>query len=227
MGAEFLSQQGRSSPYFGECLKWMRSFLARDATSSEWQWVAADGGLEVCTDLGINVRAAIGDWDSLERKELLQTCKHLTFGKSKDWCDLSYALDAAEAIDATAVKVFGATLGRADHHLASLFEISNQALALAGTCRFEGHDATASYYFVTPEMGPFLAPAATGSRVSIFAWAGKAFDVQLEGFEYQVLGGHLDPGSHGLSNVVVEADATIQVGSGLLLVVVPHSMESK
>src|SRR5262249_29262497 len=82
--------------------------------------IGVDGGTDVWLKAGLSPHLAVGDWDSLRSRNVLNTIPRLTYSPEKDESDLFLAARAAIDLGARSIVCAGVTGGRLDHHLASL-----------------------------------------------------------------------------------------------------------
>lgn len=185
--------------------------------------VAVDGGLKVFRKIGWKPHFAVGDWDSLGTEKVSHALRgifHLTLPRHKDRSDLYYACRAAVSAGATDLVCLGVTGGRADHQLATLFDLSEIAHEGGRELSVLAVDNETRYYFLSekhPELSVDLVP---GQTVSVFALEGEARGVTLQGFKYPLKNAVLQPSSHGLSNIALKTQCSIKVGKGRLVVLV-------
>ncbi|MCM0607127.1 MAG: thiamine diphosphokinase [Xanthomonadaceae bacterium] len=196
-------------------------FNSKDATKLKKlnaPWIAVDGGLDFIKKIGIEPLFAIGDWDSLKNKKLLKHCDHITLPVRKDRNDLYYALEALKGLDPSEVHLFGFDLGRLDHEMSNLFEIS---------AFIENNQKIKVIYLRRDEQLHFVSQAKHSLNlkqnqiVSFFSMGEKpARDVSLTGFEYALKGETLYPSSHALSNRAIKKKCQISVATGVLMIVI-------
>jgi thiamine pyrophosphokinase len=182
--------------------------------------IAADSGLEQAALLERRVDLVVGDLDSVHPRTLEAAIaagaaveRH---PEAKDETDLELGLLAAVARGATRVVVAGGHGGRVDHFIAN-------ALLLASP-RFAGLEVEAFVGSARMAVvrGHVTLMAEPGDLVSLLALGGPAEGVRTCGLQFPLSGERLDVGStRGVSNVFVGARATVEVGSGTLLVVQP------
>jgi thiamine pyrophosphokinase len=181
--------------------------------------IAADGGMRHLRDLGLTPEWIIGDLDSLASIDLepLEAAgvEILRYPRRKDQTDLELAMLHAVNIGADSIVVFGAFGARWDHTLANLLlslhpEMENVSCA-----------------FVDGGQRVFVARGATriegtpGNVVSLIPVGGDAEGVTTSGLEYPLKDGRLTLGSTlGVSNVLIQTPATLDVRQGQLLVFV-------
>jgi thiamine pyrophosphokinase len=182
--------------------------------------VAADGGLDRATALGLAVDVVIGDLDSASPAALAAAeaagARIVGHPEAKDATDLELALDEALALGARRVLVVASAGGRLDHLLGSLLLLGADAYAGAELDAIVG-DALVHVI----RVGRTLA-GETGELVTLLAVGGPASGIVTEGLEYRLSGETLEPGSsRGVSNVFAAAEARITVGSGVVLAIRP------
>ena len=182
--------------------------------------IAADGGLEHATALGLEVTAAVGDFDSASPESVVaaeaagvQVARHPA---NKDATDLELALEEALVRSPKRILVLAGAGDRLDHLIA--------ALLLLGAAKWAGVEIDA-------EIGPARVHVVRGERelaghagelVSLIALHGPAEGVWTEGLVYELRGDTLAPGSsRGVSNVFAAETARVSVESGVLLAVRP------
>ncbi|MFL5812885.1 MAG: thiamine diphosphokinase [Bdellovibrionia bacterium] len=189
--------------------------------------VAVDGGLKVFNKfwrkIGWKPHFAVGDWDSLGSEKVSHALRgifHLTLPRNKDRSDLYYACRAAMSAGATDLVCLGVTGGRADHQLATLFDLSEIAHEGGRAFSVLAVDNETRYYFISenhPELSIDVVP---GQTVSVFALEGEARGVTLQGFKYPLKNAVLQPSSHGLSNIALKTQCSIKVRKGRVVVLV-------
>ncbi|MFA5513679.1 MAG: thiamine diphosphokinase [Sphaerochaetaceae bacterium] len=86
---------------------------------------AADSGLDIAHKLGFKVDLAIGDFDSIQQKSLLDKQEIITLPKEKDITDTEALLQLIEQKEIENYILIGGGEGRFDHllHLYSLFSL--------------------------------------------------------------------------------------------------------
>ena len=188
--------------------------------------IAADSGIERATELGLHVDVAVGDFDSVSPAALDAVARDGAVIErhpaAKDATDLELAMDAAVARGATKVVVVGGHGGRLDHFLGNA--------ALLASPRYADLEVVA-------QMGParvtVIRSVATlcgkpGDLVSLVPVHGDATRVTTDGLAYPLLGEDLHAGStRGVSNEFVGIEATVRLGTGVLLAVQPGRETSR
>lgn len=183
-------------------------------------WIGADRGAFALVDRGIRVDYAIGDFDSVSKKEMEiihhQAKQVEIYTAEKDETDLEIALLKAFEVKASTIYLFGVTGGRLDHALANLqllhtisaknirgimIDTFNQVeLKMPGT-----HRVTASELYTYVSFVPFT---------------DNVRGITLMGFIYPLVDYDLALGSTMLiSNELVGQTGSFSFDEGLLLVV--------
>lgn len=189
--------------------------------------VAADGGWDKATSLGLRPDLLVGDADSLPEERFARLAADgVAIERSpaaKDESDTELALLAAIRRGATHVTVLGALGGkRFDHALANvgLLGLPNpqggEVELLDGTTRVRLLRAPG------PDDGPvrFRLDGSAGDLVSLLPIGASALGVRTEGLLYPLRDEPLTPGpARGLSNVRTLASASVTLRHGSLLII--------
>jgi thiamine pyrophosphokinase len=183
--------------------------------------IAADGGLAHAQALGLEVAAAVGDFDSATPESVASAeCAGVRLERhpaAKDATDLELALDAALARSPSRIVVLAGVGDRLDHLLA--------ALLLLGSAKWAGVDvdAVVGRACVHVVRGDRVLAGHSGELVTLLALHGPAESVVTEGLVYELRGETLEPGSsRGVSNVFATDLARVSVERGVLLAVRPE-----
>jgi thiamine pyrophosphokinase len=183
--------------------------------------IAADGGAAALDRIGRRPDLLVGDLDSIEPTvvERLAAARVRVeqHPPDKEAADTELAIGAAFEAGATAVTILGAMGGdRLDHELANLFLLADPAMASHDVRVVHGRTLVRAAH-ATDRL---VVDGAVGDLVTLLPVGGDAHGVSTEGLRWPLSGATLWLGrSRGLSNEVVEAPATVQVGAGTLLVV--------
>jgi thiamine pyrophosphokinase len=166
----------------------------------------------------VRVDVAIGDFDSVSRKEFQkveQIAKNvMRFPREKDATDLELAVIHALSLHPQEIKIFGALGTRFDHTFAGMY-----ALDMISSHNVCGYlvDKTNEIQIVRREMS--LAPLTGFPYVSIFPLKERAV-VTLQGFRYDVSRKAFVRGSTlGVSNELRKPRGKVIVHSGMVLLV--------
>lgn len=182
--------------------------------------IAADGGARHAPGLARTIDLWVGDGDSLgaEGVEALRAAgiPVRLSPVDKDESDTELAIVAAARAQATRITIFGALGGpRVDHGLANVWLLAHPALSGRTACLLDGRARIRLLAGGSHDLAGRI-----GDLVSLFPFGGDAAGLTTRGLRYPLVGEPLRSGStRGLSNVRDAADARLDVGSGLVLVV--------
>jgi thiamine pyrophosphokinase len=181
--------------------------------------IAADGGVELARELGLEVDLAVGDLDSTS-EEMLATIPQIErHVAEKDASDLELALAAALESETERILVLGGAGGRLDHLLGGLLLLAADAY---GDVQVDAQLGPAAVHVVRGER---VLAGEPGELISLFAVHGQAGGIVTEGLVYPLHAEALEPGSsRGLSNVFAAPEARITLGRGVLLAVRPNGI---
>jgi thiamine pyrophosphokinase len=199
------------------------AFLARQLATAD-RVAAADGGARAVTEAGAACDVIVGDGDSLGEEGLAEAraanpqVDIRRFPTAKDATDAELALRTALEVDPEHIVVVGAFGGaRLDHELASVMLLANpswrdRAVVLA--------DGRREVRLVT-DRAEIRGQA--GDIVTLLAVGGTVRGIHSHGLAYELAGRDLDVGtSLGVSNELTGATATLEIESGMLLLVHEH-----
>ncbi|WP_298815653.1 thiamine diphosphokinase [Chloroflexus sp.] len=180
--------------------------------------IAADGGGTSLFAHGYTPHLLIGDLDSITSEALAAyEAQGVTIERhrpDKDETDLELALLAAVNMGADQIDVIGALGGRWDQSLANV--------ALLGMAELRGRrarliDHPQQIWLVRDES---VIPGEAGDTVSLLPFGGDASGINTAGLAYPLVNGTLRADrARGVSNVIVNPPARVQVRDGALLVV--------
>jgi thiamine pyrophosphokinase len=181
--------------------------------------IAADGGMRHLRDLGLTPGWIIGDLDSLVSIDLepleASGVEILRHPRHKDQTDLELAMLHAVDLGADEIVVFGGFGKRWDHTLANLL-LSLHPQMVDVSCVFVDGGQR-----IFTARGPTRIEGTPGDVVSLIPVGGDAEGVTTSGLEYPLKDGRLTLGSTlGVSNVLIQTPATLDVRQGQLLVIV-------
>jgi thiamine pyrophosphokinase len=186
--------------------------------------VAADGGVELASALGLRIDVAVGDFDSAT-DDAVETvgaagARVARHPEEKDATDLELALETAVSFSPQRILVLGGDGGRLDHLLASVLGLASELLSAVDV------DAVLGVARVHVVRGERTLTGDEGELVSLLAVGGPAEGVTTEGLRYPLDDETLVPGSsRGVSNVFAAPTARIAVRSGVLLAIRPGPEE--
>ncbi len=183
--------------------------------------IAVDRGLEYMEGLGLHPDLLLGDCDSVtaklwQRRATDSRCEVLQYPSHKDDTDSALAVQAAIERGVTSLCILGATGIRLDHGLANL--------GLLKRCLEQGVQAelvdTHNRIRMINRSLTMKKSGQFGQYVSILPFSDRVTGITLTGFEYPLMRTDMELGSGlGISNVIVEDTARIDMDSGLLIVI--------
>lgn len=184
--------------------------------------IAADAGLLWCRRLNLIPTDILGDFDSLQERELLKIYQDMgipvqTFPARKDYTDTHLALMFAAKLHPSRIVLLGATGTRYDHALANIGLLQWMSRQRIRCVLIDEHN----------EMEMLCGPEERAYDkkhqlpfFSLLAWGGDALGIDLEGFSYPLKNALLTTDiSLGISNELVEETGRVRLKSGYLLVI--------
>jgi thiamine pyrophosphokinase len=185
--------------------------------------IAADSGLGVANGLGVAVDHLVGDMDSVDPGAIEAAEAGGTIvdrhPAEKDATDLELALDAAVARGARKVVVIDGGGDRLDHLLGNLLLLASDAFSGMAVEAFAGRARIAVARGGDP---PVTIAGEPGSLVSLLPLGGPARGIVTTALRYPLRGEELASGtSRGVSNELAAPVASVELESGVLLVVQP------
>lgn len=176
--------------------------------------IAADGAADRLKQLGKRADYVVGDLDSVssEIKTSLDA-EHLIYRPSQELNDLEKALMLCADLGVSHITLIGVTGKRFDHSL------NNFSVLCRYFHRFEMEivDRHARYFLVDKE---FSYSGKSGQTVSLLP-LGKVEGITTRGLGFPLNNESLELGvREGCSNVMTENDFSLQISSGVLLVVI-------
>jgi len=183
--------------------------------------IAADGGAGWLEEIGRRPDILVGDLDSVDpavvRRLAAAGTEVIRHPAEKDASDSELALGVALERGADEVVMLGALGGgRLDHELANLLLLADPELP-GRDLRIVRAGTTVRVLAGRASLELGCGP---GSVVTLLPVGGNAQGVATRGLRYPLDGETLRVGrSRGLSNEVVEAPASVWLGSGTLLVI--------
>ena len=186
--------------------------------------IAADGGTRHALALGQTPNIIIGDLDSLPANFELSTFNDdvILYPKDKNETDLELAIQHAIALHPEQIVILAALGGRLDQTLGNIALISNLQLetlrqALGNACNVKLDDGIEEVFFCHDET---QVNGTSGDIVSLIPWQGEVTGVITTGLKWPLQNETLYPQkTRGISNEMTGDTATIQINSGLLLIV--------
>jgi len=185
--------------------------------------IAADGGLHVAQEYGVEVGVVIGDMDSVDPAALAERegagATILRYPPQKNETDLELALLWAVEQGADWIRVLGAMGGRLDQTLANIYLLALPELQGCDVRLVSDHQQAWLLY-----PGEQRIQGHKGDTLSLIPLAGPAEGIETSQLYYPLRGERLTLGpARGISNVMENDEAVVSFRSGLLLVV--HSLD--
>jgi thiamine pyrophosphokinase len=190
--------------------------------------VAADSGVDRSHEIGLRVDVAVGDFDSVSPEGLQQAeaagARIERHPAEKDHTDLELALDEALRLGATDLIVLNVGGGRLDHLLANLLVLASPRFA---PCRITAFGVGGRAQVVRGAEPATVLQGERGETVTLLPVGGDATGIVTIGLRYPLRKEALAPGtSRGVSNVIEQAPASVQLETGTLLAMFPGPGES-
>ena len=182
--------------------------------------IAADEGIDNARSLGIQVDLLVGDLDSASpaaRSKARAVERHPI---DKDETDLELALSAALAAGMGSVTVVGTIGGRVDHAIGNMLVVAADRWAdLRIDLRIDGARA----WVVRDRVE---VSGTVENLISLLAVGGQATGVTTTGLAWALTDGVLEPGvGLSLSNRMAASTATVAVGSGVVIALMPDATD--
>ena len=183
--------------------------------------IAADKGLQACTELGLTPDLIVGDFDSAGEDLLAKwrqrgDIRICVYPSEKDWTDTELALNYAIELGWEEVTVLGCFGTRVDHIIGNLsllpaaLERGITLILLDEHNRITLHDR--AYTIRKDEQW--------GDYVSLFPYGPEVTGLTLRGFRYELTNGILrNQESRGVSNEIVMPSAGVSFTGGMVLMV--------
>ncbi len=184
--------------------------------------VAADCGVRIARTHGLCIDLVVGDLDSVSTGDIAwakaEGAEVIEVPKDKDYTDLELALERASLAEVQRIVVVGVEGGRVDHELGNWAVLCAPRSQLVEIVTAGGtvsilHGDLVNKIELTGEPGDV---------VSILARNGDASGVTTTGLRWPLDDATLSPvSSLGVSNEIVDTEATVTVQSGTVMVARP------
>ena len=180
--------------------------------------ICADGGSRLALLLGLKPALVIGDLDSTDNFSLQKIqamgVQIETFPTDKNETDLELAIQRAVELKPQEIVIVAGLGGRLDQTLANIALLSDDRLS---TLNLRLDDGVEEIYFCRDQVEVH---GRSGDVVSLIPWGMPVHHIQTQGLQWPLEDETLLPEkSRGISNRMTSNEASIQIGSGLLLVV--------
>ena len=176
--------------------------------------IAADGGFEQLLAHGIKPDVLIGDFDSMPRADAESFANIIAHKPEKDDTDMALAADYAFEKGFGRMHIYGGCGGRFDHSFANISLLASLAARGAQAYMF-GKD----FAFAAVSDGRLDFECGYQGIISVFAFGGTAYGVNLHGLKYPLTDYTMLPDrAIGVSNEFVGTHSSVSVKNGLLVV---------
>ena len=185
--------------------------------------LCADGGTRHALALGLTPKLVIGDMDSIQKdhwQKLEKTGVAIElFPRDKNETDLELAITRAIELKPTEIIVIAALGGRLDQTLANIALLSDVQLA---TFDVRLDDGVEEIFFCRSQV---QIHGRSGDVVSLIPWGNPVHGIQTQNLKWSLNNETLYPEkTRGISNEMLSDVATVEINSGLLLVI--HQRQS-
>lgn len=183
--------------------------------------ICADGGTRHALALNLKPDLVIGDMDSTEKTDLKKLrddgVSIELFPRDKDETDLELVITRAIELMPKEIIIVAALGGRIDQTLGNIALLADSRLT-AFDVRLD--DGVEEIFFCRDQLEVH---GGSGDLVSLIPWGGPVHHIHTQGLKWALKDETLHPDrTRGLSNEMLSNDASIRIGSGLLLVVLTH-----
>lgn len=180
--------------------------------------ICADGGTRHALALGIKPHLVIGDMDSAANRQLLELHRSGVeieiFSHDKNETDLELALNRAVERVPRHILIVAALGGRLDQTLANITLLTDPRLAAFDVRLDDGVEQV----FLCRETA--RVEGSRGDLLSLLPWQGPVTDIVTTNLKWRLDHEALYPDrTRGISNEMLDQNALISIGSGMLLVI--------
>lgn len=181
--------------------------------------IAADGGVNHCIRFGITPDVLIGDLDSVDNDTLVKLqsagVEVIRHPVKKDETDLELAINYAIEQGAKKITLYGLLGGRWDMSFANVMLLASPKYT---SIEFKVVNGSLRIFILRGGQSVTIS-GNPGDLVSALPIGGDAEGICYTGLEWPLDKGQILSGSPlGMSNQMLEAEATIGLGSGTLLI---------
>jgi len=182
--------------------------------------IAADGGTRHALALGKNPNVIIGDLDSatFDLRPLTEKgTQVIRFPQDKNETDLELAIQHALTLNPKQVIILAALGGRLDQTLGNIALISSPFFIPHSSFLIRLDDGIEEVFFCHDHV---QINGTVGDLVSLIPWQGEVTGVVTTNLKWRLQDETLYPQkTRGISNEMLGETATVQIQSGLLLIV--------
>lgn len=175
--------------------------------------IAADGGWQLATMMGVKPAVLVADFDSMAVPAISEDVKVVSLPVEKDVTDTEAAMNYGFEQGCREFLLLGCTGGRQDHQQAALTIAASYAQK---GCDVVVVDEQNEIHFLTP--GSYLFPATVGEKASLFAFGGEVKGLFATGLAYDVTDFTLSPFNPlCVSNECVDEELCLWFTDGVLM----------
>jgi thiamine pyrophosphokinase len=181
--------------------------------------IAADGGTRHALALGLTPKIIIGDMDSLPANFEISKFDNdvILYPQDKNETDLELAIQHALTLNPEGIIILGALGGRIDQTLANIALLSGAFIHCPSFFVLRLDDGIEEVFFCRDRV---QIKGAGGDIVSLIPWQGEVTGVVTTALKWPMQNETLYPQkTRGISNEMTGDTASVQIRSGLLLVV--------
>ncbi len=178
--------------------------------------LCADGGTRHALALGLTPNVIVGDMDSLPANFQISTFdgEIVLYPKDKNETDLELAIDHAVSLNPDQIIILAALGGRMDQTLANIALLADLRLS---TFDIRLSDSMEEIFFCRDQA---KVEGRSGDIVSLIPWQGEVTGVFTENLRWHLHHETLYPDkTRGISNEMTADVASVQIRSGLLLII--------
>ena len=178
--------------------------------------IAADGGTRHALALGRTPSIIVGDLDSLPANFEVSKFDNeiILYPKDKNETDLELAVQHALTFNPEQIIIIAALGGQLDQTLGNITLLSDKRLS---TLDFRLDDGIEEVFFCHEQV---QINGIRGDTVSLIPWHGEVTGIVTTGLKWPLQNETLYPQkTRGISNEIMSDIATIQIKSGLLLII--------
>ena len=180
--------------------------------------ICADGGTRHALALGRTPNLVIGDMDSIQKEQWQKLEREGVsielFPGNKNETDLELALNHAIELEPNEIIIIAALGGRLDQTIGNITLLANPLHALRNIRLDDGVEEI----FICRDRAEVQ--GRSGDTVSLIPWGSPVHGVQTEGLKWPLDREMLYPEkTRGISNEMTGTNASVSIGSGLLLIV--------
>ena len=179
--------------------------------------LGVDGGSHHAATLNVTLDAIIGDLDSLSDsgQQGSSSTEYISCPREKDETDLELALLYAKEQGAKHIVMVGVMGGRMDMTISNILLLAHAGLS---KCKVEVWHGEQTGWVIRPPGGDISGHP--GDTVSLIPLGGNASGITTDGLKYPLKDAKLTSGrARGISNLLEEPSAYVELSEGLLLVV--------